>query len=104
MREVFDGCKLCGKRMLTNRSTLIHRTCAACKVQQRRAAHRKTAARRKAVRHAAKAAMPVPRCQQCGKAIGGAARLADLRRWGRKFCGNAADRPRSATATARPCD
>jgi len=89
LREVMDGCKICGKRMLTNRSPLIHRTCAACKVEQRREAHCRTAARRKAARHAAKAAMPVPRCQQCGKAIGGAARLADLRRWGRKFCGNA---------------
>jgi hypothetical protein len=43
-----DGCKLCGKRMLTNRSPLIHRTCDACKAKQRREAHRKTAARRKA--------------------------------------------------------
>ena len=36
MREVMDGCKVCGKRMLTNRSPLIRRTCDACKAEQRR--------------------------------------------------------------------
>ena len=46
MREVMDGCKLCGKRMLTDCNPLIHRTCAACKLEQRREPHRKTAARR----------------------------------------------------------
>ena len=33
MREVKDGCKLCGKRMLTDRSPLIRRTCDACKAK-----------------------------------------------------------------------
>jgi transposase-like protein len=89
MRAVMDGCKVCGKRMLTDGSPLIHRTCNACKAEQRRKSHRKTAARRKAKRHAAKAKLPVPRCEQCDKAIKDANRLADLRRWARKFCSNA---------------
>jgi hypothetical protein len=72
--EVMDGCKVCGKRMLTHGSMLIRRTCAACKAQQRRAHNRRLAARRKAERHAAKAKLALPHCQQCGSPIAGAAR------------------------------
>ena len=61
--------------MLTDHSPLIHRTCEACKAEQRREANRKTAARRKAERHAAKATMGLPRCKQCGDLIKGANRL-----------------------------
>jgi len=93
MREVLDGCKICGKRMLTDRSPLIHRTCDACKAEQRRAHNSKMAARRKAERHAAKQAMEAPRCQHCGKPIKGAERVRKERygraQWVRKFCSNA---------------
>ena len=88
MHEVLGGCKMCGKRMLTNRSPLIHRTCEACKAECQRQSNRRLTARRKAERHAAKAAMQVPRCQQCGKAIKGANRLEWNGQWARKFCGN----------------
>ena len=54
MREVMDGCKVIGKPMMTNSSPLIHRTCAACKAEQRRESNRRLAARRKAERQAAK--------------------------------------------------
>ena len=53
--------------------------------------NRGTDARRKAERHAAKAAMEAPRCEQCGKTIEGAIRLISHRyrpQWARKFCGN----------------
>ena len=82
MQEVMGGCKVCGKRMLTDRSILIHRTCDACKVKQRRENNRKTTERRKAERRAIKAAMGVPRCEQCGDPIEGIVWLS------RKFCGN----------------
>ena len=72
MQKVLGGCKLCGKPMQTNRSPLIHRTCDACKDEQLRQSNRRLAVRRKAKRHATKAALKPPRCQQCGKAIEGA--------------------------------
>ena len=87
MREVMDGCKVCGKPMLTNSSPLIHRTCAACKAEQRRESNRRLAARRKAERHAAKEPMGVPRCQQCGKPIEGANHW-NTKQWARRFCGS----------------
>jgi hypothetical protein len=62
MREVLNGCKVCGKRMLTAGSPLIHRTCDACKAKQRRTDNSRLAAKRKAKRHAAKAELNVPRC------------------------------------------
>ena len=74
MHEVIGGCKICGKRMLTDRSPLVHRTCDACKAEHRRENNRRSNARRKAERHAAKAAMEAPRCEQCGKVIEGANR------------------------------
>jgi hypothetical protein len=55
MHEVIGGCKICGKQMLTDRSPLMHRTCDACKAEQRREHNRRIDARRKAKRHAAKA-------------------------------------------------
>jgi hypothetical protein len=67
MQKVLGGCKLCGKPMQTNRSPLIHRTCDACKDEQLRQSNRRLTARRKAKRHATKAALKPPRCQQCGK-------------------------------------
>jgi hypothetical protein len=89
---VMGGCKVCGKRMLTHRSPLIHRTCDACKVKQRQADNRKLAARRKAARHAAKQKLPAPRCQQCRQLIKGAVRLRDsdsyYPQWARRYCGN----------------
>jgi hypothetical protein len=95
MREVMDGCKVCGKRMLTDRSPFIRRTCDACKAERRRAHNRKLWAKRKATRLATKQAMAAPRCQRCGKPIEGAMRLvrskdrSDPPRWTRKFCGDA---------------
>jgi hypothetical protein len=91
MREVMDGCKICGKRMLTKRSPLIRRTCDACKAEQLREQNRKTAARRKAARHAAKAKLGAPRCEQCKQPIEDAVRLdpGSYRDWARRFCGNA---------------
>ena len=91
MREVMDGCKVCGRAMLTDGSPLIQRTCADCKARQRRESNRRLAARRKAERHAAKAEMKVPRCERCGKAIEGANRLAAPSGdgWARRFCGSA---------------
>ena len=83
MHEVMYGCKVCGKRVLTNRSPLIRRTCDACKAEQQRESNRKLAERRKATRRAAKMAMGVPRCEQCGDRIEGGIRLP------RKFCSNA---------------
>jgi hypothetical protein len=91
MHEVIGGCKICGKRVLTDRSPLVHRTCDACKAEHRRENTRRSNARRKAERHAAKAAMEPPRCEQCGKVIEGANRLIPHRnrlQWARKFCGN----------------
>lgn len=56
----------------------------------------RTAARRKFERHAIKAAIPLPKCEQCGAPIENVHRLASpgshLRcpqSWARKFCGNA---------------
>jgi hypothetical protein len=90
MHEVMGGCEVCGRRMLTNGSQLVHRTCDACKAEQRRKYNRKNNARRKAKRHAAKAKMAQPRCEQCGKPIEGANLLATRAgpQWARKFCGN----------------
>ena len=85
MQKVLGGCKLCGKPMQTNRSPLIHRTCDACKDEQLRESNRRLAIRRKAQRHAAKATLKPPRCQQCGEAIEGA-RLTSNGQWVRKFC------------------
>jgi hypothetical protein len=85
MREVIDGCKYCGERMLTDGNPLVVRS---CKAKHRREHNRKTAERRKAERHAAKEEMGVPRCEQCGKAIEGAMRLTASYQWARKFCGN----------------
>jgi hypothetical protein len=88
MHEVMGGCKICGGRMLTNGSPQVHRTCDACKVEQRREYNRKNDERRKAKRHAAKATMAPPRCEQCGKVIEGATRLIAPKQWARKFCGD----------------
>jgi len=44
--------------------------------------------RRKAQRHAAKAALKPPRCQSCGKSIEGASLLTGNGQWARKFCGS----------------
>src|ERR1700754_653356 len=88
MQKVLVGCKLCGKRMLTHLSPLFKRTCETCKAEQHREASRKLAARRKAQRHAAKAALKPPRCQHCGKLIRDANRLERNGTWARKFCGN----------------
>jgi hypothetical protein len=87
MREVIDGCKICGRRMLTDGSPLIRRTCDACKAQQSREITRKVTARRSAERRAARERLPPPRCEQCGKVIEGAVRLV-RGQWSRKFCGN----------------
>ena len=88
LREVKDGCKLCGKRMLTPDSPLIRRTCDACKAERRREQNRKLDVRRKAERDAAKAKRGTPRCKQCGKLMKGAVRLASTG-WVRRFCGDA---------------
>lgn len=88
LEEVSGGCKVCGKRMLTDRYPLVHRTCDACKLAQRQARNSKRAALRKAERHAAKAALKPPRCQQCGKVIKGAVRLDGFGDWARQFCDN----------------
>jgi hypothetical protein len=92
MHEVMGGCKICGGRMLTNGSPQVHRTCDACKIEQRREYNRKNDERRKAKRHAAKAKMAPPRCEHCGKVIEGATRLiahpVKPKQWARKFCGN----------------
>ena len=102
MRKVLNGCKVCGKRMLTAGSPLIHRTCDACKAKQRRTDNSRLAAKRKAKRHAAKVELNVPRCQQCGEMIEDAARLEPRSwrppQWARKFCGN---RCRQAAFRAR---
>jgi hypothetical protein len=95
MREVMDGCKVCGKRMLTDRSPFIRRTCDACKAARRRAHNRKLGVKRKATRLAIKQAMAAPRCQRCGKPIEGAMRVVRSKdrsappRWVRKFCADA---------------
>src|ERR1700752_2389314 len=88
MQQVLVGCKLCGKGMLTHLSPLLNRPCDTCKAEQHRDALHKLAARRKAQRHAAKAALKPPRCQQCGKLIRDANRLESNGQWARKFCGN----------------
>ena len=88
MQKVLVGCKLCGKRMLTHLSPLFKRTCDACKAERHCEANRKLAVRRKAQRHAAKAALKPPRCQHCGKLIRDANRLERNGTWARKFCGN----------------
>ena len=98
MEEVFGGCKVCGKRMLTDWYPLVKRTCDACKLAQRQARNRTRASLRKAERHAAKADMSRPRCQQCDKRIKGAVRLDGDGEWARKFCGN---RCRQAAFRAR---
>ena len=53
MRKVMNGCKVCGKRMLTDGSPLIYRTCDDCKLEPAPRGHdRKTRPpRRKAERH-----------------------------------------------------
>lgn len=51
--------------------------------------HRRLAAKRKAMRHAVKAALPRPVCRQCGEVITLARRLASPGTWSRVFCGNA---------------
>jgi RNA polymerase-binding transcription factor DksA len=51
--------------------------------------HRRLAAKRKAMRHAVKAALPRPVCRQCGEVITLARRLASPATWSRVFCGNA---------------
>jgi hypothetical protein len=92
MHEVIDGCKACGKRLLTDGNPLVMRTCDACKAKQKREQSSRLAANRKAERHAFKEDMGVPQCEQCGEAIEDAARLALVQRrwqWSRKFCGNA---------------
>lgn len=99
MREVIGGCKLCGKRMLTNASPRLRQTCASCKGKQRGEQRRRLAARRKAERHEFKEDMKPPRCQQCGGIIEDAKRLTVPVRprwsrryvepqWARKYCGN----------------
>ncbi|MFH0297218.1 hypothetical protein AAFX91_08240 [Bradyrhizobium sp. 31Argb] len=88
MEEVFGGCKVCSKRMLTNWYPLVHVTCEACKLAQRQARNRKLAAKRKAERHAIKAKMRPPRCEQCRKIIEGAVRLDGPGHWTRRYCGN----------------
>ena len=98
MQKVLGGCKLCGKPMQTNRSPLIHRTCDACKDEQLRESNRRLTVRRKAKRHATKAALKPPRCQQCDKAIEGAHMLTPNGQWVRKFCGT---RCRQAAFQAR---
>ena len=98
MQKVLGGCKLCGKPMQTNRSPLIRRTCDACKDEQLRESNRRLTVRRKAKRHATKAAQKPPRCQQCGKAIEGAHMLTPNGQWVRKFCGT---RCRQAAFQAR---
>ena len=92
MREVLGGCKICGKPMLTNGGPAVRRTCETCKAEQRRKHDLRIAARRKAKRHAVKAAMGVPRCEWCGEAIEEPVRL------DRRFCGNTC---RQATFRAR---
>jgi hypothetical protein len=69
---VFGGCKVCGGRMLPNFSPLIKRTCDG-QLEQKRARHRITAARRKAERHEAKDALKLkpPRCWHCGTIMQG---------------------------------
>ena len=82
-------CEQCGKTIEGAIRLISHRY--ACKAEHRRENHRGTDARRKAERHAAKAAMEAPRCEQCGKVIEGANRLIPHRnrlQWARKFCGN----------------
>jgi hypothetical protein len=51
--------------------------------------NRKTAAKRKAERHAAKAKIPKPRCDQCEEVIAKPRRLAAPGRWARAYCSNA---------------
>ena len=71
---------------------VLRRTCDACKAEQRAQVHRRTDASRKAKRHAAKAKMAPPRCEQCGRVIEGATRLivhpVKPKQWARKFCGD----------------
>jgi len=90
MYEVMGGCKICGRRMLTDRSPLERRTCDACKAIQRREYNRRVDARRKAERDAVRAKMAPPRCEQCGKPIEGANLLATRAgpQWACKFYGN----------------
>jgi hypothetical protein len=47
------------------------------------------AIRRKAERHAVKAALPRPVCRQCGEVIVLARRLASSGQWTRLYCSNA---------------
>jgi hypothetical protein len=107
--QVMWGCKVCGKRMLTDGNPLTYRTCDACKAKQRHDSIRRLAAERKARRHADKAEMGVPRCEHCGEPIENAARLTAPHRqpwdkpyvepeWSRKYCGN---RCRQAAFRAR---
>ena len=88
LEEVSGGCKVCGKRMMTDRYPLVKRTCDACKLAQRQAYNRNKAELRKAERHAAKVGEPAPRCQHCGKVIKGAVRFEYPGHWARRFCGN----------------
>ena len=100
MQEVYGGCKICGRRMLTDRSPLERRTCDACKAIQRREYNRRVDARRKAERDAVKAKMAPPRCEQCGKPIEGANLLATRAgpQWARKSAATHAVRPPFASA------
>ncbi len=98
LEEVFGGCKVSGRRMMTDRYPLVHRTCDACKLAQRQAHNRKRAALRKAERHALKVGEPAPRCQHCGEVITGAVRFEYPGQWARRFCGN---RCRQAAFRAR---
>ena len=82
MREVIGGCRICRKPMLTNGSPSMRRTCDACKAEQRRMLNRKITVRRKAERHAARLALGVPRCEQCGEVLAEPVRLDP------RFCGN----------------
>jgi hypothetical protein len=90
VQEVYGGCNICGRRMLTDRSPLERRTCDACKAIQRREYNRRADARRKAERDAVKAKIAPPRCEKCGKPIEGANLLATRAgpQWARKFCSN----------------
>jgi ribosome-binding protein aMBF1 (putative translation factor) len=69
MHEVYVGCKICGRQMLTNGSPLVRRTCDACNAEQRRKYNRKNDARRKAKRHAAKAKMAPPRLSSAARSL-----------------------------------
>ena len=89
MHEVYGGCKICGKPMLTDRSPLVRRTCDACKAIQKRERDRRVDApqgrtRRRQSENAPTAMRAVRQAHRGSQSPRHECRAA----MGEKFCGN----------------